>query len=479
MQSFISFYLRISKKIVNMKNFKCFSVLVILLSVFTFKASAQGVETAMEVTDKSQTVNKKEMADMVRAEFLHAWKGYKTYAWGYDALQPLSKKPHNWYKKSLLMTPVDAFDTMILMDLTEEAGEARELIFKDLDFDVDMDVQNFEVSIRVLGGLLSAFELDGDRRFLSLAEDLANRLMKSFNSPTGMPYRYVNLKTGATSGPVSNPAEIGTYLVEYGTLSKHTGNPVYYQTAMKAMTALYALRSPLNLTAEGINVETGKVTNPISHISGGIDSYLEYMLKGSILFNDKQLSSMWTPTIDAVNKYLADKTPEGLWYGQVDMNKGKRTGTSYGSLDAFFAATLAMNNDLERAAALQNSNYRMWMLNGVEPEQLNYSTMKVENASYILRPENFESAYYLYQYTQDERYLDMGKNMFDNLVTFCRTDEAYASLKDVQTKEKQDSMESFFFAETLKYAFLLFDESDKLNFHKVIFNTEAHPYRRD
>jgi hypothetical protein len=451
----------------------------LLVSVFTtFQLQAQTRGSAPVLLDNSKSVDKKAMAAKVKAEFLHAWNGYKKYAWGYDALQPLTKKPHNWYKKSLLMTPVDAFDTMILMDLTEEAKEAKELIFKDLDFEVDMDVQNFEVSIRIFGGLLSAYELDGDPRFLSLAEDLGKRLIKAFNSPTGMPYRYVNLKTGVTSGPVSNPAEIGTYLIEYGTLSKHTGNPVYYQTAMKAMTALYALRSPLNLTAEGINIETGKVTNPISHISGGIDSYLEYMLKGSILFNDKHLSEMWAPTIEAVNKYLADQTPDGLWYGHADMYTGKITETTYGALDAFFSGTLAMNNDLKRATDLQNSNYQMWMLNGIEPESMNYITKQVENGSYILRPENLEGAYYLYQYTHDDRYLAMGAAMFDNLVKYCRTDDAYAALKDVRTKEKRDYMESFFFAETLKYAFLLFDDSGKLDFKKVIFNTEAHPYKR-
>jgi len=451
---------------------------VLLILAVTLQGKAQTRETNPVLLDMAQAVDRKMMAEKVKAEFLHAWNGYKKYAWGYDALQPLSSKPHNWHKKSLLMTPVDAFDTMILMDLTEEAREAKELIFKELDFDVDMDVQNFEVSIRIFGGLLSAYELDGDRRFLTLAEDLGKRLLKAFNSPTGMPYRYVNLKTGATSGPVSNPAEIGTYLLEYGTLSKHTGNPVYYQTAMKAMTALYALRSPINLTAEGINIETGKVANPVSHISGCIDSYLEYMLKGAILFNDKQLHEMWTPTIEAVNKYLADQTPDGLWYGHADMYTGKITETSYGALDAFFAGTLAMNNDLKRAASLQESNFRMWMLHGIEPESMNYKTMTVENGSYILRPENLEGAYYLYQYTNDERYLWMGKTMFDNLVKYCRTDDAYAALKDVRTMEKRDYMESFFFAETLKYAFLLFDDSGKLNFNKVIFNTEAHPYKR-
>jgi len=160
------------------------------------------------------------------------------------------------------------------------------------------------------------------------------------------------------------------------------------------------------------------------------------------------------------------------------MYTGKRTETLYGALDAFFAGTLAMNKDLKRAAELQNSNFRMWMLHGIEPEELDYQGMKVTNGGYVLRPENIEGAYYLYQYTHDKRYLQMGKTMFENLVKYCRTDDAYAAIKDVRTMEKRDSMESFFFAETLKYAFLLFDESGKLDFNKVIFNTEAHPYKR-
>ena len=203
----LSSYLRKSNDDIMKRIFiPAISLLILVIAAFQVPAQTRG--TTDVLLDNSRVVDKKEMAARVKAEFLHAWNGYKKYAWGYDALKPLSLKPHNWYKTSLLMTPVDAFDTMILMDLTEEAGEAKKLIFDKLDFDVDMEVQNFEVSIRILGGLLSAYELDGDRRFLSLAEDLGIRLMKAFNSPTGMPYRYVNLKTGATSGPVSNPADM-------------------------------------------------------------------------------------------------------------------------------------------------------------------------------------------------------------------------------------------------------------------------------
>jgi len=95
-----------------------------------------------------------------------------------------------------------------------------------------------------------------------------------------------------------------------------------------------------------------------------------------------------------------------------------------------------------------------------------------------LRPEIVESTYYLYHYTKDPQYLRMGKEMFEDFVKYCRTDEAYASLKSVVTKEKADSMHSFLFAETLKYFYLLFAPPQTLKFEKFIFNTEAHPMRK-
>jgi ER degradation enhancer, mannosidase alpha-like 2 len=99
-----------------------------------------------------------DMADRVRREFLHAWEGYKKYSWGHDELKPLTKSYHDWYQKPLLMTPVDALDTMILMNLKPQADEARELIRSRLSFDQDIYVKNFEITIRLLGGLLSGYQ---------------------------------------------------------------------------------------------------------------------------------------------------------------------------------------------------------------------------------------------------------------------------------------------------------------------------------
>jgi glycosyl hydrolase family 47 len=451
-------------------------------------------------------VDKEKLSGQVRDEFLHAWNGYKKYAWGHDDLKPLSKTYHDWYAESLLMTPVDALDTMILMGLKDEADTTREYIARNLSFEKDFDVQNFEITIRLLGGLLSSYQMTSDKRLLNLAEDLGNRLLPVFESPTGLPYRYVNLKSGKVRGNVTNPAEAGTLLIEFGTLAKLTKRPIFFDKAKRALVEIYKRRSPIGLVGTWINVETGQWTDTDSHISGAIDSYYEYLLKCAILFNDKDCRQMWNDSIAAINKYLAQPTlkethlntklPSGgiwgtyaeLWYGHADMNSGQRKDTTYGALDAFFPAILALSGDLYRASLLQESSYKMWMKHSIEPEEFDYVTNQVKSPGYPLRPEIVESTYYLYHYAgtrassstklDANHYQQMGEMMWQDFVTHCRTDEGYAALKSVVTKEKSDSMQSFLFAETFKYFYLLFAPPRTLDFDRVIFNTEAHPIRK-
>jgi hypothetical protein len=424
-------------------------------------------------------IDRADMAARVKAEFVHAWEGYKTYAWGHDELNPISRTPHDWYDGApLYMTPVDALDTMLVMGLNEEAERTKAFLVDHLSFDKDISVSNFEITIRLLGGLLALHQMTGDARLLGKAEDLGRRLMPAFNSPTGMPYRFVNLRTGKTDGAVSNPAEIGTLILEFGTLSKLIGQATFYDKAKRAIVELYKRRSrTTGLVGEEINVETGEWVNKASHIGGAIDSYYEYLLKCGKLFGDGDCEAMWRTSLAAVNRYLGDEAPPGLWYGRADMDTGERTGATYGSLHAFFPAVLAMGGELERARRLQESSFWMWTLHGIEPEVLEYRERRVVSPAYQLRPEIVESAYYLSRVTSSPRYLEIGRTMFDDLVRYCRTDTGYTVLRSVVTKEKGDRMHSFFLAETLKYFYLLF-APEALDFSAVVFNTEAHPLWR-
>ena len=268
-------------------------------------------------SDRAIRSEKSQLADQVRQEFLHSWNAYKKYAWGHDMLRPVSQTPVNWYKSTLLMTPLDALDTMILMGLKEEADATREYIATHLSFDQDVYVKNFEITIRLLGGLLSNYQLTGDERLLKLADDLGTRLMPVFKSPTGMPYVNVNLKTGEVRGTRTNPAEVGTLLIEFGTLSKLTGKKQYYDAAKNAALQIYKRRSSIGLVGTWIDCETGQWLDSDSHVSACIDSYYEYLLKSAILFDDREMKEAWETSKAAIAKYLADEAPSGLWIGHA------------------------------------------------------------------------------------------------------------------------------------------------------------------
>src|SRR5213593_3751397 len=318
-------------------------------------------------------IDRAAMAAKVRAEFLHSWNAYEKYAWGHDELRPLTRQPRDWYGQSLLMTPVDSLDTLLLMGFTDEAEKAKTLIVERLSFDKDIKVKVFEVTIRLLGGLLSGYQMTGDVRLLHLADDLGTRLLPAFNSPTGMPYMFVNLRTGKTSGARSNPAEIGTLILEFGTLSKLTNKPVYFDKAKNALVQLYNRRSKIGLVGEEIDVDSGQWVSRTSHVGGGIDSYYEYLLKCARLFGDRDCQSMWRSSVRAMNKYVAD----GAWYGEVDMDTGKLTKPEFGALHAFIPAVLALGGDVRRARRIQASCFKMWNLHDIEPEAINYRTMRL------------------------------------------------------------------------------------------------------
>lgn len=114
---------------------------------------------------QAQTVSERQQK--VIEMFRHAWKGYKAHAWGHDELKPISKSSSEWFQLGL--TLVDSLDTMWIMGLKEEFKDAREWVATKLSVDQDRDVNLFETTIRVLGGLLSTYHMSQDSIFLEKA----------------------------------------------------------------------------------------------------------------------------------------------------------------------------------------------------------------------------------------------------------------------------------------------------------------------
>src|ERR1051326_2446477 len=374
------------------------------------------------------------LAERVRAELLFSWRAYERYAWGHDELRPVSKTPREWHRQAHLG-----------QELRDHPPRPRR----------------------------APLRLRAHRR----QEAPRARRRPRHAPPPGLqlPHRDAVCKRQFTN------RQDKWHEVE----SRRGGDAAArIRDAIEADAQAGLLRQGQERARAALQAaledrprrrrDRRRDRSRASHVGGGIDSYYEYLLKCARLFGDKDCESMWRTSIKAVNTYLAD----GDWYGEVDMETGKRTAPEFGALHAFFPGVLALGGDIARAKALEASAFRMWQLHGIEPEVINYKTMTVVYPGYPLRPEIVESAYVLRRLTHEKQYVDMGKVFLDSLVAPCRTDAGYTNLKSVVTMEKGDLMPSYFLAETLKYLYLIFAPDSVYDFKRNIFTTEAHPLRR-
>ena len=442
--------------------------------------------------NKQAESNKKEAidslsytADEIRSETLRTWEAYKKYAWGYDVLLPLSKTGFNWYDTSLGISPFDAYSTLAVMGLDKEAKEIEDYALS-MDWDKDVYVQVFEVNIRILGGLLAIYDHTENPLVLEKAIDFGNRLLPAFNSPTGIPYHSVNLRTGKTAGNkgegkgnVVNVAQAATYLMEFGILSYYAKDPRYYQAAKGATKAIFERKSKIGLPGEIINIETGEWTGTRwHHLQAGVDAYYEYMIKSHLLFPDPEIKEIWDFSFAKINEYLTDDYDGHRFYTIVDMDNGEVLKRSVSLYDAFFPAVQVLEGDIENAEKNMETWNWLWNKYDLLPTRYHYENDSIEYANSELNPEIVESAYYLHQATKNDKYLKMIQNYWLDMKTCCRDETAFHSVKDVRTKEPKDYLATYFFAETLKYFYVAVVDKEQFNFEDYIFNTEAHPFKK-
>ena len=190
-------------------------------------------------------------AARVRAATAHTFDGYAQHAWGRDELRPVTNRSRdNW--GGLAVTMVDSLDTLLLMGLTDRYERARDWLLANLParFEADVDAPFFEVTIRVLGGLLGAHTLSGgDPALLRLAETLGLKLARAFDSPSGLPHCTVHLAHGNASCPASDfgpsipLSELGSVQLEFGALAALLDRPDLAAAADGALRALRRLPS--------------------------------------------------------------------------------------------------------------------------------------------------------------------------------------------------------------------------------------------
>lgn len=223
---------------------------------------------------------------------------------GHDQFHPISRKGSQMSPQGLGWIIVDSLDTMMIMNLTSQLSDARKWLFRKLTYDQDQEVNTFETTIRMLGGLLSAHYLStqlpdiSSRRdyvYLNKSIDLADRLLGAYESRSGIPYASINLRTGAGipshfDGGSSSTAEASTLQLEMKYLAHLTGKEIYWRKSEEVMRVLDDNGMQDGLLPIFVNPESGKFTSSEIRLGSRGDSY--YGTSGSI-------SALCTSTIMA------------------------------------------------------------------------------------------------------------------------------------------------------------------------------------
>ncbi|OBT68914.1 hypothetical protein VE03_01338 [Pseudogymnoascus sp. 23342-1-I1] len=135
-----------------------------------------------------------------------------------------------------------------------------------------------------------------------------------------------------------------------------------------------------------------------------------------------------------------------------------------------------------RADPYRPYSHEEYIANMLEQHNLPLGYAKVESDKYILRPEAIESVFYLHRLTGSPVWAAKGWRMFESIIAATRTEIGHSAVggvnREPERMNKQDSMESFWLAETLKYFYLLYSEPEVVSLDEWVLNTEAHPFRR-
>ena len=266
--------------------------------------------------------------ERVRDAFKVSWDGYKKYAWGMDEYHPVAKKGRNMVEGGMGWIIVDALDTMIMMNLTSSVKDAREWISTSLNYNANHEVNTFETTIRMLGGLLSAHYLSttfpqlaplkdddlnqpGEDLYLEKATDLADRILGAFESKSGVPFASINLNTSVgvpskADGGASSTAEAGTLQLEFKYLSKLTGESHFWQTAEKVIEIIDDQHQKDGLLPIFIYANTGEFRGENIRLGSRGDSYYEYLIKQYLQTSQSEpvYLEMWTEALRGIKKHL-------------------------------------------------------------------------------------------------------------------------------------------------------------------------------
>uniref|UniRef100_A0A8C7TDZ0 alpha-1,2-Mannosidase n=1 Tax=Oncorhynchus mykiss TaxID=8022 RepID=A0A8C7TDZ0_ONCMY len=444
-----------------------------------------------------QTLQRREK---VKEMMKFAWDNYKSFAWGKNELRPLTRNGHigNMFGGLRGASIVDSLDTLYIMGLMDEYNDAKEWVETSLDLNSNGEASLFEVNIRYVGGLLSAYYLTGEEMFKRKVMVLGEKLLPAFNTPTGIPRGVINLGSGTSwswgwaSAGSSILAEFGTLHLEFVHLSELSNNGIYTEKVMNIRKLLNKIEKPHGLYPNFLSPVSGNWVQHHVSIGGLGDSFYEYLIKSYLMSDktDEEAKKMYYSALEAIEANLVQKSPGGLTYmaewrgGILDHKMGHLACFSGGMvvIGADDGAPEKRQHYLDLAAEITHTCHESYTTK-LGPEAFRFdggaeaTATRLSDRYYILRPEVIESYMYMWRLTHDPKYREWGWEAVEALEKHCRVEAGFSGIRDVyaQTVSHDNMQQSFFLSETLKYLYLLFSDDDLLPLEDWVFNTEAHP----
>ncbi|KAL4781640.1 glycoside hydrolase [Aspergillus varians] len=474
---------------------------------------------------------RKSRENAIKETFQRAWRSYETHAWKADGLRPLSGSSRNTLG-GRGATLVDNLDTLLIMDLDEEFERAVAALM-DVDFSPHSSSQStinlFEVTIRYLGGFIAAYDLTGchDQRLLDKAIQIGDMIYASFDTPTRMPITRWNPHKAAGGEPQLPAAqgiiaEIASSSLELTRLSQLTGDMRYFDAIARITDTLdtqAALTRIPGMWPVGVDVQAPDLTRSSTFTFGAMaDSAYEYLGKTYQLLSGAghapQYKRLDENALNAGAEHLlfrpmvpdhADILLSGISHTPPS---GPKLETRTEHLACFAGGMYALGgklfgNESHLAIGRKLTDGCIWFYKhspmGIMPEMFTVPSCPsraeclwderqgdiftfVRDKHFLLRPEAIESVFYMWRITGEEKYREAAWEMYLAIEAATRTEFGNADVRDVMVRdrsnlEREDSMESFWMAETLKYLFLIFGETGLVSLDEFVFNTEAHPFR--
>ncbi|KAK4099820.1 glycoside hydrolase family 47 protein [Parathielavia hyrcaniae] len=477
-------------------------------------------------------------ADAVKEAFQVSWDGYYRYAFPHDSLRPVTNgfaDDRNGWGASA----VDALSTALIMGKWDIAHQILAYI-PEIDFDTTTtEVSLFETTIRYLGGLMSAYDLlagplndhvediSDVEAILSQAKRLADNLKVAFGTPSGVPDNNLFFNPPRRGGSTTNGiATIGTLVLEWTRLSDLSNDTEYADLAQRGESYLLHPQPPSGepfpgLLGTNVLLSNGRFVDSNGGWGGGTDSFYEYLIK-MYLYDPERFAEYrdrWILAADSSIEHLVSHPttrPEltflAMWRDKELRFFSEHLACFHGGNFILGGLTLSEPAYTNFGLALVDSCHATYAstATGIGPEIFAWQDSAhpanatnnppapagqaafydragfwIANGNYVLRPEVVESYYHAFRATGDAKYQDWAWEAFERVRETCRAGSGFSSIRDVNQPGGggfHDFQESFWFAEVLKYSYLIHAEdapwqlkADHTN--EFVYNTEAHPIR--